>query len=409
MEKEIHGYDKEYEAQKRNVINSDLSEKNKELVLKFDALCYIQERLSKPRRIKLIGHIRRLSEYINKDFEETTISDLKHCLLQIEEQERLRLWTKQGYRVVMKKFFSWVAYGDDYKEKIRVDGYPQLVKWINTTIKSKDTPKVKASDILTKEEVQLLIKSAQSIRDKAFISLLYELGARIGEVGNLNIKDVTRTEYGYLIDLKGKTGTRTPLVVFSASVLSMWLNNHPLKNTPEAPLWVMKVSGEHKRMMYDSLRALVIRITERAKITKRVHPHLFRHTRVSHILLDKSMNESQVKVYFGWTSGSNMIGQYTHITSSNVNDAILSMYGIIKLNDKEDELKVKKCVFCSEINPKEAKFCYKCSNPIDEKEAIQLFEKRRETESEIMKFIELVKESLPEEKLREILQKTVKP
>src|SRR3989344_1853345 len=111
MEKEIHGYDKEYEAQKRNVINSDLSEKNKELVLKFDALCYIQERLSKPRRIKLIGHIRRLSEYINKDFEETTISDLKHCLLQIEEQERLRLWTKQGYRVVMKKFFSWVAYG----------------------------------------------------------------------------------------------------------------------------------------------------------------------------------------------------------------------------------------------------------------------------------------------------------
>ena len=405
MEQEIHGQDKDYEAQRRNLLNSMLSNENKDLIIKFDTLCYIQEKIGKPRRTKLIGNIRRVAELLGKDFEKVSIDDLKICLIQIEEKENLSIWTKQGYRVVMKKFFSWVVYGNDYKEKIRLEGYPHLVRWINTGIKSKDVPKVKASDILTKEEVQLLISSAQSIRDKAFISLLYELGARIGEVGNLNVKDVTRTEYGYLIDLKGKTGTRTPLVVFSASALSAWLNTHPLKNTPEAPLWVMKFSGEYKRMMYDSFRAMFTRITERAKIAKRVHPHLFRHTRVSHILLDKSMNESQVKVYFGWTPGSNMLAQYSHITSSDVNDAILSMHGIKKLDDKEDKLKIKKCVFCSEINPNEAKFCYKCSNPVDEKEAIQLFEKRREVEGEIKRFIELVKESLSEEKLRELIHK----
>ena len=46
---------------------------------------------------------------------------------------------------------------------------------------------------------------AEHPRDKAFVSMLYELGARIGEIGALSIKDMTRDRYGYLIDLEGKT------------------------------------------------------------------------------------------------------------------------------------------------------------------------------------------------------------
>ena len=42
---------------------------------------------------------------------------------------------------------------------------------------------------------------------------------------------------------------------------------------------------------------------------KRIYPHLFRHTRATHLLLTGQMNETQAKVYFGWSPDSKMIGR----------------------------------------------------------------------------------------------------
>jgi len=44
--------------------------------------------------------------------------------------------------------------------------------------------------MLTQDEVQCIIDAAINKRDKAIIALLWDIGAQIGEVGNLRIKDV---------------------------------------------------------------------------------------------------------------------------------------------------------------------------------------------------------------------------
>ena len=59
------------------------------------------------------------------------------------------------------------------------------------------------------------MKVAVQPRDKAFISMLYELGARIGEIGNLRVKDVVKDKYSFIVNLRGKTGQRTPRIVIS--------------------------------------------------------------------------------------------------------------------------------------------------------------------------------------------------
>ena len=63
------------------------------------------------------------------------------------------------------------------------------------------------------------------------------LGARISEIGNLRISDVTKEEHGFHIDVEGKTGRRTPIAVVSAPYLTLWLNTHPFADHPSAPLW----------------------------------------------------------------------------------------------------------------------------------------------------------------------------
>ena len=119
--------------------------------------------------------------------------------------------------------------------------------------------KVMASDILTEEEIDNLIKSSEHPRDKAFISMLYELGARIGEIGNLKIKDITRDEYSYLIDLNGKTGHRTPRIVMSDPHITTWLNQHPFRDNPEAPVWVKIGNKDINKLSYTSLTKIIKR------------------------------------------------------------------------------------------------------------------------------------------------------
>lgn len=375
--KDIYDYENRYERAKSQLERSKISENNKKLILEFDKTCSI-EKLTKARKIKIMQSLIMFAGvYLKKDFDKATKNDLKNAILQIENKDNLSPWTKESYKAIIKKFYKWHAFGDDYKARME---YPEIVSWLRVGIQRKDKPQVQASDILTEREIEKLIQSAEHPRDKAFISMLYELGARIGEIGNLKIKDITQDKYSHIIDLSGKTGHRTPRIIVSSNYLTNWLNSHPLSNDPNAPLWVM-VGDRNKdlKMGYSSFRALILRLRERAKITKRIHAHLFRHTRVTHLLGNKQINEAQAKVYFGWVPSSKMLSEYSHLVSHDVNEVMLELHGI-KTSKKEETPKVKQCPRCRTVNPKEYLFCGKCSSVLDVNTAIELDEKRQDSD-----------------------------
>jgi len=326
--------------------------------------------------------------------------DLKDAILNLES-DNLSPWTIHTYKAVLKKFFKWLYYGDNYKDKF---GYPEIISWLKCSIKPQEKPKVKASEILTEEEIDKLIKAAEHPRDKAFISMLYELGARISEIGNLKIKDITRDEYGYLVDLSGKTGHRTPRIIESDPYLTTWLNTHPNREDRESPLWIITAGkNKGKKMNYGSFRALIKRLTRKAGIKKRIYPHLFRHTRVTHLLLKKQINEAQAKIYFGWTPSSKMLAEYAHLVSRDVNDVMLQIHGI-KTDKKEEKPRIKQCPRCKKINGKEDLFCRYCGSPLDVKTAIKLDEKRNAAD-EIM--LKLLKELLSEKEIKTLIAKKI--
>ncbi|MEM4368438.1 MAG: site-specific integrase [Candidatus Anstonellales archaeon] len=397
---DIHNYDRKYEKAKENLNNSKISFHNKELILKFDNLCLI-EGISKPRRIRLIGSLRLIAEKMNKDFDKATKEDLKKIVAEIEERKDYSPWTKHSYKIILKKFYKWLKFGDNYKEHTE---YPEIVRWIKSSIKKKEQPKVQASDILTEDEVKKLIDVAEHPRDKAFISLLYELGARISEIGNLKIKDISKDKYSFIVDIVGKTGHRTPRVVFSSPHLTAWLNIHPLRNNPNSPLWVLHGTTKEK-MDYSAYRALVKRLAKKAKIKKRIYPHLFRHTRVTHLLANKMINEAQAKVYFGWIPSSKMLSEYSHLISADVNETILKIHGIKNIEEKDTKLKVKQCPRCQAINESENLFCGKCSSILDIKTAIEMDEKRKASDDILTKVLSILAQ---DEKIREIIRRKIR-
>ncbi len=377
---DIHVYEKKYQRQLEMVQEAQISDVNKKLIRDFERICFVQEALGKPRRIKLLSALTILAkDYLKQDFDKVDERDMKTAVMKIENRDDYSLWTKISYRSILKKFYKWLAFGDDYAKKLE---YPPIVSWINTNARKKDRPRVQAGDIITEQEITKLINAAEHPRDRALVAMLYELGARIGEIGGLRIKDVHRDKYSYIVDLQGKTGHRTPRIVISDPYLTTWLNIHPTKNNPESPLWVMLGDrNKDARMRYAALRAVLLRIVERAGIKKRIYPHLFRHSRVTHLLMNKQINETQAKIYFGWTPDSTMIAEYSHLLSRDVNDTLLEMHGIKVKRETDSEFKPKQCPSCQTINNKDALFCQKCSKVLDVHAAIVLDEQRKGTDT----------------------------
>jgi len=370
---DIHNYNRRYENAKIAVEVADITKKNREWILKFEKVCNL-ENLSLPRRIRIIGGLIAFAKSLNKDFDKASKGDLKDAVLRIENNKNWSHSTKHTYKAIIRKFYKWLVYGDEYKLR---PGYPELIGWFRLDGRASKQPKVMAADIITEREIERIIQAAEHPRDKAFISMLYELGARISEIGMLRIRDITRDKHSFIVDLSGKTGHRTPRIVISDPHLSTWLNTHPRKDNPSAPLWVMLGDrNKNERMNYGAFRALVLRLTKKAKIQKRIYPHLFRHTRVTHLLSNKQINESQAKVYFGWSPSSKMLSEYSHLVSQDVNRVMLEIHGISPTEKKQED-KIKPCPRCKKINPSDHLFCMECGGVLEVSTAMDLDDKRK--------------------------------
>jgi integrase len=299
--------------------------------------------------------------------------DIERVVRKIE-QRGLSEWTKQGYRVTLKKFYKWLKGSE---------GYPDEVRWVRTTMR-KGRGSLMPEELLSEKDIKKMIEAAENSRDRAFISALYESGCRIGEIATIQIKHVNFDKYGAIVVVDGKTGRRRLRLITSTPYLAAWLNNHPMKDNPSAPLWIsIGTSHRNTPLNYTSINALLRKLGKKAGVKKRVNPHAFRHSRATH--LATHLTEAQMKEYFGWTQGSDMASVYVHLSGRDVDKALLQIYGIEKEkeNKEESELKPKKCSRCNESNSATGKFCVRCGMPLSMESAIEL-DSRRDKWDKIM-------------------------
>jgi len=113
---------------------------------------------------------------------------------------------------------------------------PKLAGCIKT--KNIQHSSITPDQLLTYEEIDCLIRRAPTARDKALIACLTDSGARKGELLSTTISDAKFDEYGCLLWLReGKTGPRPARLIFASSYLRQWLEIHPRKEDPDAPIF----------------------------------------------------------------------------------------------------------------------------------------------------------------------------
>ncbi len=332
-----------------------ISQVNLDILKKYDSDGKLQQ-LSTGTRFVRLRIMKQLALFVTKDFKDMKKEDIEGFFSSLGDIQP-KTWSTNGAYV--KYFFKWFNNSDEY---------PHNVKWIKTSIKQKNHKL--PSDLLTKDEIKSMAEATDNLMEKALIMVLYESACRIGELLNLRIKDLSSDQYGCIIMVDGKTGMRRIRLIESSPDLLLWFNNHPQKQDRVSLLFIHVVDNNKqygKGLNRQSANYLLKKIARRAGIKKHVHPHLFRHSRLTE--LAKDFTESELKKYAGWTGSSSMAGIYVHLTDGDIEKKMLRNNGFsTKADDiNKDTLKPKECSRCGELNPNTARFCYVCGMALDMK------------------------------------------
>lgn len=254
-------------------------------------------------------------------------------------------------------------------------------------------------EILDESDILKMISACRNSRDRALIACLYESGARKGELLSVRIKHVTFDENGCVVILpQGKTGPRRIRLVFAASYLREWIEDHHTRDDRESIVFCSH-RYPHPALSDTGICEQLEQIAEWAGIKKPVNPHAFRHAAATRYA--RLMTEQELKVFLGWTPGSDMAAVYVHLSGEDIDDSILRIHGI-KSQTKDDGMTVERCPRCKDLIPEHSAYCRRCGLPLQD----SVKQKIENDEAEID--IEIIRAALLNPAILEEIAKRVK-
>ncbi len=337
-----------------------IKKENKRLFEEFRKYLIVQG-CSDAHMYKLLSHLKKILEFVDYDLRKATKSQIEDIVAWVNQRE-ISDETKRQYKIVLKVLFKWLNGGE----------YPEQVKWLKTSSKSRNNKLPK--DLLIEDDVKRMIDAADNPRDKALIALLWETGARIGEIYDLKVGDFQDYTYGLQIVIRGKTGARRLPLIESVPYIRAWLNAHPERNNRKVPVWInIGTRGKGKKVGYRALLKMLNEVARRAGIDKPVNPHHFRHSRATY--LANRFTEAQMCEWFGWVQGSDIPAKYVHLSGRDIDAAYARIHGIKdeKIPDKS-KLTPIDCPRCSEKNAPDARFCHRCGQALTLEAAMEVEE-----------------------------------
>ena len=216
----------------------------------------------------------------------------------IEEQRRNTVRTRNARLAAIKSFFRYLEYRA-----------PQCIEQIRQihAIPMKKTEEALVA-FLDRNEMQALLDAPEisttlGVRDRAMLHLTYACGLRVSELVSLRMDQFdTRAPPSLRVLGKGRRERILPLWKETVSALNAWLR---VRRSNDAPEIFLNANG--RAMTRAGFEYVIDKYVQIAKgkrpsiATKRVTPHVLRHSCAMHILQATS-DVRKVSLWLGHTS-----------------------------------------------------------------------------------------------------------
>jgi site-specific recombinase XerD len=226
---------------------------------------------------------------------------------------RLSPHTSHTYIRHVKQFLAWAQREGETTSSAK----PQLPRLPRRVL-----------DVLSREEIAQLEGVAKTERDKLIVRLLADTGIRVGELCGLRVDSTVRHDRGALLKVRGKFD-KERLVPLRPD-LARRVERHAKYRPADARGDRLFVSlrrgrdGQYEPLTPSGIGQLLRGLSQDAGITKRVHPHLFRHSFATEALR-RGMNPIQLAQILGHEGLRMIEAVYAHLNVTDAYDAVMRM------------------------------------------------------------------------------------
>ncbi len=338
---------------KEHISRINTSVNNKEVLT--DLSYFLSPKIQKFALLRHIDLLGLFTTYTNKDFTAIERREMQKIVAEINANNSISPHKKHRTMLALKVLYRHILGEDTF--------YPPQVAFIKTTIKSSE--RKLPSDLLNEDEIEKIIQSAGSLRDKAVIALLWDTGMRIGELVNLKISSVALDgDIAHVQIIRGKTGARKVPILYSVPYLSAYIQLRQDAKHDDA-LFIAEGNWRYKMTPITAAGAskMLKETAARAGIKKHVHPHLLRHSRATNLAC--RLTEPQMRQFFGWTGGSDMPNTYVHLSGRDLDNSFMIANGKKPSEQIIVQQTEKVCLRCRKVNPATNSYCSVCGSVLD--------------------------------------------
>lgn len=211
--------------------------------------------------------VKRFLAFCNRSIEELDETDVRRFLKHLIDEKKLAPSSVNAHSSAIRFFFAV--------------GLNRPMNYLQIPLM-----KVRKAlpNVLTREEVNLLISVCTNAKHKALLLLAYGSGLRSGEIGPLRIQDIDSKEMRIFV--KGGKNRRDHYTILSQTTLEAlrdyWRIYRP--NSPDG--WLFPGMRNVGHITRSAIALAFHSCVSRTNITKEVSPHSLRHAFATHILED---------------------------------------------------------------------------------------------------------------------------
>ena len=199
----------------------------------------------------------------------------------LEAQRKVSVTTRNQRLAAMKAFAHYVQYRNpEYLEN--------CTDIITMRPKKHEKPVI---PFLTEDELKALLaqpdpSTRHGLRDLTLLSLLYDSGARVQEITDLQLKDIRLTNPAMVtLTGKGRKARQVPLMKETCTLLDTYIRNFDLNSEPlTAPLFFNKKGEALSRYGITYILKKYVSKADLDGSARKISPHGLRHTKAMHLL-----------------------------------------------------------------------------------------------------------------------------
>jgi integrase/ribosomal protein L40E len=343
---------------------------DKELIRDYIDWKMSTKHISSVRARKIAYSLIAWEYYMDKAFLRLKIEDVHHGITAMKDGKTiggprkgraLAQNTQRDMVKILKPFLRWLI--KEKGSKIPLEKVVDREDGISAP-KAQKT-QITSSMILTVEEVLNTIKATRCRRDQALLSVLYESGCRIGELGRLQWKDAVFDEYGIKLYLSDRKVGQKRYYRLTMSRPALAALKDTIPGSPADTAYIF-IDDKGERMKYKACDKILRTAAKKAGITKHVHLHLLRHSRATHMKA-QGFSDSTIKKALWNNEKTDQWDTYVNLSEEDVDGEFLNMAGVSKEEKKAkiaEGLKPRICYYCGEESLSNAQFCWKCGSPL---------------------------------------------